>query len=126
VRRELAGSLGSWGSWGLRGKPGHPCGPPAREQGSRAAPALGVSHLGPGLGQGWAGHESCGELDTITPLVYPSLPSLPQASKNPIRAALSQYPGDACLPVTLPRNTSFNAEGVVRGSFPGPPSLLGA
>lgn len=92
VRRELAGNLCSWGSQGLRGKPGHPYAPPAMAQGSQAAPGISV---GLGMGRGWAGHQGRGELETITPAVYPSLPSLTQASENLIGAALSQYPGDA-------------------------------
>lgn len=73
--RELAGSLGSWGSQGPR-QPGHPYTHPAKEQGSRAAPAPGIRHLcgaGDGTEMGrtpglWgAGHHHSFSLSPLLP-----------------------------------------------------------
>lgn len=88
----MAGSLRSQGSWGPRGR-GHPSAHPAREQGSRAAPAPGIRHfcgarasteMGRTLGLWGAGHHRSF-----------SLSSLAQASENLPGAAPSHYPGDA-------------------------------
>lgn len=78
-KEELAGSLGSWGSRGLRGSQATLC-TPTRAQGSWAAPAL--RHQAPLWGWGWTGHRGCGELETITPTVCPSLSSLTPSVKT--------------------------------------------